>query len=164
MHTQQTLSATPDAPRETLNHKVVEALYSEALMLADEARDVFHGSNENNAIDLKSAADMALSVEALRTTTRIMHMLAWLLNQRAFFAGELSAKQLDAFGLLPSDRAPDPEQLALLNFPTRELISRSEQMHAQISRLETNRLRGTAANDQGSIGDLHGKLAAAFQI
>ncbi len=149
--------------RETLNHKVVETLYSEALMLADEARDIFHDSNKNNAIDLKDGAEMALSVEALRTTTRIMHMLAWLLNQRAFFAGELSAKQLNAFGLLPSDRAPDPQQLDLLSFSTRELIARSEQMHAQITRLEANRLRETAANDQGSIGDLQGKLAAAFK-
>lgn len=145
-----------------LNQKVVETLYTEALMLADEARAAFQDTGRHPAPHRDDLTQMALSIEALRTTTRIMHMLAWLLNQRAFFSGELSAKQLDAFGRLPEDRAPDPEQLIYLPLETQELIARSEQLHAQITRLEMSRLQAAPANDRGTINDIRGKLAAAF--
>ncbi|MXO84544.1 DUF1465 family protein [Altererythrobacter aurantiacus] len=151
-----------DPSHGTLNAKIVETLYGEALMLADEARETFNRKREEVSDIKGNLQALALSVETLRTTTRVMHMLAWLLNQRAFFAGELSARQVKAFGPLPEVNPSDPEQVALLDRDTQEIIARSESLHGQISRLERAKLRETAANDQGSIGDIKGKLEAAF--
>ena len=73
-----------------INPRIIEGLYSEALLLSDEVRAAFDlsGRAETGTLD-ESDARIALSCEALRTTTRMMHAVAWLLNHRAFFAGEL---------------------------------------------------------------------------
>ena len=73
-----------------LNPHIIEALYSEALLLADEVRAAFDLSGRlDRASENEDLARIAMSCEALRTTTRMMHVIAWLLNQRAYFAGEL---------------------------------------------------------------------------
>ncbi|WP_209346885.1 DUF1465 family protein [Pontixanthobacter sp. CEM42] len=119
-----------------INQPIVEALYSEALLLADEVRQVFdlHPVRETgqDADDLR----LALSVEGLRTTTRVMHVLAWLLNHRAYFSGELTEFQLRRHSKLPPDRPAERENLALLEYGTRELILESENLHARITRLD----------------------------
>jgi regulator of CtrA degradation len=117
---------------------IVESLYGEALELADEVRAAFDLSGR---LDLAGAdedlARIALSCEALRTTTRMMHAIAWLLNQRAFFAGELSEFQLRHHGRLPPGQpASDEGQLAMLGPRLVELIRRSERFHARIARLD----------------------------
>jgi regulator of CtrA degradation len=121
-----------------LSPTIIESLYCEALELADEAREVFDLSGR---LDLAGAdedlARVALSCEALRTTTRMMHAIAWLLNQRAHFAGEISEFQLRHHGRLPpSQPASKPEQLAMLGPEIRELILRTERFHARIARLD----------------------------
>jgi regulator of CtrA degradation len=66
-----------------------------------------------------------------------MHAIAWLLNQRAYFAGELSEFQLRHHGRLPPDQPPSSEeQLAMLGPDTQELIRRTERFHARITRLD----------------------------
>lgn len=117
-----------------INQAIIETLYCEALVLADEVRSAF---------DLMPAragdedlVRIALSVEGLRTTTRMMHALAWLLNHRAYFKGELSEFQLRRHGVLPADRPSDPEQLALLEPETCALIAETGEFHARIARLD----------------------------
>ncbi|MGN3975175.1 DUF1465 family protein [Tsuneonella sp. SYSU-LHT278] len=117
-----------------INQPIIEALYCEALVLADEVRSAFdlapaRAGNED-------LVRIALSVEGLRTTTRMMHVLAWLLNHRAYFSGELSEFQLRRSGVLPPDRRADPEQLALLEPATCELIAETEAFHGRIARLD----------------------------
>jgi regulator of CtrA degradation len=66
-----------------------------------------------------------------------MHAIAWLLNQRAYFAGELSEFQLRHHGRLPQGQpASSAEQLAMLGPATQELIRRTERFHARIARLD----------------------------
>jgi regulator of CtrA degradation len=65
-----------------------------------------------------------------------MHILAWLLNQRAFFSGELSEQQVRLHGTLPADRPADEKALAVLEPATRDLIAESEQLHKRIARLD----------------------------
>jgi regulator of CtrA degradation len=79
---------------------------------------------------------LALSTEGLKTTTRMMHVLAWLLNQRALFSGELSESQVRLHGALPPDRGSDDRQLAMLEPETRELIAETERLHQRIARLD----------------------------
>ena len=117
-----------------LSKPIIEALYCEALVLADEVRAAFDLSPSRGGEE--DFVRIALSCEGLRTTTRMMHVLAWLLNHRAYFAGELSEFQLRRHGVLPPDRAADPDQLARLEPETRALIRETETMHARIARLD----------------------------
>ena len=121
-----------------LSPTIVERLYGEALALADEARGAFDlsGRLESATLD-EDLARIALSCEALRTTTRMMHAIAWLLNHRAFFAGELSEFQLRRYGRLPPAHAEsDSESLALLGTELAELVGRTRRFYARIERLD----------------------------
>jgi regulator of CtrA degradation len=121
-----------------LSPTIIEALYGEALALADEARSAFDLSGRLDiAGEDEDLARVALSCEALRTTTRMMHAIAWLLNQRAYFAGELSEFQLRQHGRLPAAQPPsNPDALDMLGPATQELIRRTERFHARIARLD----------------------------
>lgn len=119
-----------------LSRPIIESLYTEALVLADEVRAVFAlgmgDLTENAGDDMR----LALSGEGLKATTRMMHVLAWLLNQRAYFSGDLTENQLRQHSKLPEDREPDPEALIMLEIPTRELIDDTVQLHRRIARLD----------------------------
>ncbi|MEM1052533.1 MAG: DUF1465 family protein [Pseudomonadota bacterium] len=123
-----------------LSRPIIEALYTEALVLADEVRAVFaRGTHEpelSSEHHEDTIARLALSTEGLKTTTRMMHVLAWLLNQRAFFSGELTEQQVRLHGTLPADRPSDQKALAVLEPATCELIAESEQLHQRIARLD----------------------------
>ncbi|UAB77947.1 DUF1465 family protein [Erythrobacter sp. SCSIO 43205] len=119
-----------------LSRPIIEALYTEALVLADEVRAVFARGAHEPEIGGDTMARLALSTEGLKTTTRMMHVLAWLLNQRAYFSGELNAEQVRKHGTLPTDRPSDPKALASLEPPTRELIAETERLHERIARLD----------------------------
>lgn len=147
-------------PARDLHVEIIEDLYSEALMLADEARAVFDLRFSDDMEDHEDLARIALSIEGLRTTTRLMHVLAWLLNQRAYRAGELSDLQMARCGKLPAERASDPGNLARLEPETRELIAESERLHARVTRLD--RARTTAPAAETPVADLRGRIAAAF--
>jgi regulator of CtrA degradation len=122
-----------------INPRIVEGLYCEALVLSDEVRLAFTLSGRLEAMaDGEDAAKVALSCEALRTTTRMMHSVAWLLNHRAFFNGELSAFQLHRYGKLAQFPESDPQRLALLDHETRELIRATERFHARLKRIDAS--------------------------
>ncbi|WP_226016270.1 DUF1465 family protein [Novosphingobium sp. FKTRR1] len=137
------VSALPD-----LNPRLVEALYAEALTLADEVRDSFDRLRAEHAeraalamADLRdTAAELVrvqASCEALRTTTRIMHCLAWLLNHRAFFAGELNEQQLRRHGrMIAHFPLSDPDSLATLPDDAQGLVRESERLYERIQRLD----------------------------
>lgn len=139
----------------------IEVLYSESLELADEARAAFdfsdgmHDFGEDE--DLKR---IALSCEALRTTTRMMHSIAWLLNQRAFFAGELTEFQLRRHGRLPEAPEGDPESLRLLDPDTRDIVERTIAFHKRIARLDRTWREGFE-DRPGEIHQLQERLGRA---
>lgn len=126
------------AQLQTLNARIVESLYCEALILADEVRSAFAlADRDEQTLSIGNPAVVALSSEALRTTTRMMHALAWLLNHRAFFKGELSEFQLRRNGgLSPDSFSSDIERLTLIDEPRRELIGMTELFYARLQRLE----------------------------
>ena len=144
-----------------LSRPIIESLYSEALLLADEVRAVFALGMGETAKDADDALRLALSSEGLKATTRIMHVLAWLLNQRAFFSGELNESQLRAHGRLPEDRNSSEDDMALLEPATRALIEDTMQLHRRISRLDQ------AWNDnfdvQPVVHSLHDRIGRAMR-
>lgn len=119
-----------------LSRPIIEALYTEALVLADEVRMVFALGAREPELGEDTTTRLALSTEGLKTTTRMMHILAWLLNQRAFFSGELSENQVRLHGTLPADRPSDLDALGVLEPETRELIGETERLHERIARLD----------------------------
>ena len=130
--------ATAMTPATDINPHIVEALYTEALVLADEVRAAFDLSGRLDwASENEDLARIAISCEALRTTTRMMHVIAWLLNQRAYFNGELNEFQLRRHGRLPAKTArSNPEQLSLLDPEMRGLVLTTERLYARIERLD----------------------------
>lgn len=135
------------SPSLAINPRIVEGLYCEALVLSDEVRAAFSfapGADPEGRDD--DAARIALSCEGLRTTTRMMHAVAWLLNQRAFFAGELSQFQLMRYGKLAVLAGSDPARLAQLQPEVRELIGSTERFYARLARID----RGFRESDNGA--------------
>ena len=114
---------------------IVEELYCEANVLADEVR-TFFAPAASEMMPVDHPLRRALECEGLKTTTRVMHVLAWLLNQRAFLAGELSDLQWERHTQLPPDRAPCAELMDLLDLPTQSLVAETQRLHARVARLD----------------------------
>ncbi len=144
----------------SINPRIIEGLYCEALVLSDEVRAAFALSGRiDETAGEEDEARVALSCEALRTTTRMMHAVAWLLNHRAFFKGELSEFQLRRYGKLADFPESDPQRMTMLPGATRELILTTERFHARLKRLD-NGWRERAAMAPSAIAALRERLAA----
>ncbi|QPC99243.1 DUF1465 family protein [Qipengyuania soli] len=144
-----------------ISEEIVEDLYAEALVLADDVRAVFDlrlGAESTGSDDLLR---VALSIEGLRTTTRVMHVLAWLLNQRAYYSGELTETQLRRHGALPEERTSDPDNIAMLEPETQALIRESEELHARVARLD-RAWRNRDSDHDAPVQALQGMIAKAF--
>jgi len=132
------------SPHSRITPKLVDSLYVDAMRLADEARAYFdkHGRDDRMALD--PLIRVGFSCESLKVTTRLMHVIAWLLNQRAVEAGELSsadvAKPERRLGEAPES---DSELLPLLPEPARKIIDSSIDLHARVQRLD----EGTAVEE-----------------
>ena len=140
-----------------INPRIVDSLYCDALLLADELRARFGG---DFSIGEDCAARVALSCEGLRATTRTMHCLAWLLNHRAYFAGEISEFQLRRHGRLPAPSASG--DLSMVPGDAARLVRMSERLFTRIERLENAWRRGDAApGEPTAIERLRQRLAGA---
>ncbi len=145
----------------TARRTIIEDLYSEALLLADEARDAFDMRGDMAPDEGRNEARIALSIEGLRTTTRLMHILAWLLNQRAFLSGELNENQLRRHGRLPAERPSMPGMMDKLLPQTRQLVRESERLHERIARLDREWPQAQAAG-RNEIDAMRSRIAEAF--
>ena len=146
----------------TITRSIIEELYEHTLLLADEVRAVFDlgaASEHHSGID-----DMriALSIEGLRTTTRVMHVLAWLLNQRAYLEGELSRNQMRRHGALADERPSDPEQLEHLLPETRALIGESEELYERVARLDADWRENGDDENASAVHGMRSNLKAVF--
>ena len=123
--------------------KWVEALYVEAMVLADEARSYFDSRVRDDRMALDPADRVALSCESLRVTTRLMHVIAWLLTQRAVRAGELTRAEAATPERRLGDAAPvDAALLPRLPEAAVQIIRASGELYDRVRRL-----------DQGPIGE-----------
>jgi len=135
-----------------LNARIIESLYVEGLMLSDEVREAFDpsrrvlpGKSATGGSGENSAAAIALSCEALRTTTRMMHAVAWLLNHRAYLRGEISEFQLRRHGRIAGGLpASEGGRILLLAPELQDLIRATERFYARLVRLDTGWRERTA--------------------
>ena len=141
----------------SINPRIIEGLYCEALVLSDDVRHAFALSGRLDAAGEADEGRVALSCEALRTTTRMMHALAWLLNHRAYFSGDLSEFQLRRHGKLAEFPASDARRVTLLDGPTRDLVNATERFHARLKRLDQG-WRERTAEQPSAIAALRERL------
>ncbi|BEV02360.1 DUF1465 family protein [Novosphingobium olei] len=147
------------AQTHSISPRIVEALYADALVLADAVRSRFErlrsdsaGARAGGHADEDDCARVLCNCEALRTTTRVMHCLAWLLNHRAYFAGEISEAQLRRHGVLAAHfPATDAAALALLPRDVQVLVRESERLYDRVTRIERSWRRPAGANEAGEI-------------
>lgn len=124
-----------------LHRRLVDALYVEAMVLADEARAYFDEGGREDREALGPMERVAYSCESLKVTTRLMHVIAWLLTQRAVDAGEMSRSDaLDPSRRLGAPPHSDPELIAAMPLQTRALIRASIDLFRRTARLDADQL------------------------
>ncbi len=184
-----------------LHFALIEALYVEAMVLADEARAYFetaHSASQKTTgqkttgpknpgpknlgpnfldqkmMDLKPATDMSsaeipplvrvgFACESLKTTTRMMQIIAWLLFQRAIHAGEVGCDSVTAKSAQLGEAIPsDPDICRNLPDAARVIIATSEQLYDRVHRLHQNRLRPRVAPPASPVRAMLSQLEHAF--
>lgn len=144
-----------------IHRKLIDALYIEAMLLADEARGYFDALGREERDALEALNRVAFSCESLKVTTRLMHIIAWLLTQRAVDAGELAPGE----ALSPSRRlgeAPETDEGLLQAMPPQAvmIILTSIELYRRVARLdESLDVPVIAVSPARSMMD---RLAAAF--
>ena len=139
---------------------IVEELYCEANVLADEVRTVFAPA-VSDLMPVELPLRRALECEGLKATTRIMHVLAWLLNHRAFLAGQMTDLQWERHTNLPPDRGPSTELMALLDLPTQRLVADTQRLHARVARIDRE-YRARRRFSRQSIDRIQDRLGGTF--
>src|SRR5438552_17752148 len=80
-------------PQVRITSRLIDSLYTEAMLLADEARSYFDDAGRDERSALEPFARVGFACESLKVTTRIMHIVACLLMQRAIESGEIPNRE-----------------------------------------------------------------------
>jgi len=131
----------PPGPEARITPRLVDALYTEAMVLADEARAYFDDVGKEERLTLEPFARVGFACESLKVTTRIMHIVAWLLTQRAIETGELNRTD----GRRPERRlgnaaTSDPKVVVQMPDQAQRLIHASSDLYARLERLDAGQL------------------------
>lgn len=127
--------------------KLIDGLYVEAMVLADEARSYFDRSGQEDREALTPAHRVAFSCESLKVTTRLMHVVSWLLLRRAADAGELRAAELRHPSRRLGDVAhSDDETMAAMPERARLIVEASKDLYMRIRRLDDELTRSTVVD------------------
>ena len=124
-------------PHVRVTSRLIDSLYTEAMLLADEARSYFDDAGRDERSMLEPAARVGFACESLKVTTRIMHIVAWLLTQRAIESGEIPLSG----GRRPERRLghaaeSDPAVVTQLPEAAQRLIGASSDLYARIKRID----------------------------
>ena len=147
--------------RARLTPKLIDSLYTEAMLLADEARSYFDRQGRDERLSLDPLVRVGFSCESLKVTTRLMHVIAWLLTQRAVEAGELTLAQARTPTRRLGDAAEsDPVLLEKLPEGALAIVRSSQELYARVKRLE----EGSVAPEQQAspARSLMNRLERAF--
>ena len=131
------LPASRSGPQARITSRLIDSLYTEAMLLADEARSYFDDAGRDDRSTLEPFARVGFACESLKVTTRIMHIVAWLLTQRAIESGEIPNRD----GRRPDRRLghaqdSDPAVVGQLPDSAQRLINSSAELYARVKRLD----------------------------
>ena len=136
----------PDT-RAELTPKLVDSLYVEAMVLADEARAYFDSTGRDDRLALDPLVRVGFACESLKVTTRLMQVIAWLLTQRAIAAGELGKTEAGGPERRLGDAPPsDEEVLARLPDSALAMVRASQDLYDRVRRID----QGAAPEPQPS--------------
>ena len=152
---------TGDVTGARIHRRLIDSLYVEAMVLADEARGYFDQGARIEREALDPLGRVTFSCESLKVTTRLMHVIAWLLTQRAVDSGELSPRD----ALDPARRlgdAPVTEQQVIAQMPSdaQTLINSSIDLHRRVARLDGAQIEPQPADSP--VQWMQARLAMAF--
>ena len=124
-------------PQVRITSRLIDSLYTEAMLLADEARSYFDDAGRDERSTLEPFARVGFACESLKVTTRIMHIVAWLLTQRAIESGEIPGRA----GRRAERRlghAQDSDAAIVDQLPpsAQRLIKASADLYARIKRID----------------------------
>ena len=144
-----------------IHRRMIDTLYVEAMLLADEARGYFDQGARIEREALDPLGRVTFSCESLKVTTRLMHIIAWLLTQRAVDSGELSPRD----ALDPARRlgdAPVTADAVLAQMPddARTLIASSIDLHRRVARLDDAQVEPQPSDSP--VQHMQARLAMAF--
>ena len=130
-------------PEARITPRLIDSFYTEAMVLADEARSYFDDAGREERGMLDPFVRVSFACESLKVTTRIMHIVAWLLTQRAIESGEIGLRE----GRRPERRLgnaqdSDPSVVSRLPEEARRLVNASADLYGRVKRL-----------DEGTIAD-----------
>ena len=128
-------------PQVRTTSRLIDSLYTEAMLLADEARSYFDDAGRDERSMLEPFARVGFACESLKVTTRIMHIVAWLLTQRAVESGEIATIR----GRRPERRlgnAQDSDRSVVVQLPesAQKLINASADLYARVKRIDEGQL------------------------
>jgi len=126
-----------NGPQARITPRLIDSLYTEAMLLADEARAYFDEAGRVERMTLEPFARVGFACESLKVTTRIMHIVAWLLTQRAVETGEIKATD----GRRPERRlghASESDPLVVGQLPpaAQRLVTSSADLYSRVARLD----------------------------
>jgi regulator of CtrA degradation len=132
-------------PQVRITSRLIDSLYTEAMLLADEARSYFDDAGREDRASLEPFARVGFACESLKVTTRIMHIVAWLLTQRAIESGEIPMLE----GRRPERRLghaqdSDPAVIQQLPNAAQRLINSSADLYARVKRIDEGGLEDEA--------------------
>jgi regulator of CtrA degradation len=161
------LPASRSGPQARITSRLIDSLYTEAMLLADEARSYFDDAGRDDRSTLEPFARVGFACESLKVTTRIMHIVAWLLTQRAIESGEIPNRD----GRRPDRRLghaqdSDPAVVNQLPESAQRLINSSAELYARVKRLDDGGLEADAPQSpaRALMGRLERGLSGAGSL
>lgn len=128
---------SPESIHPALFSRLVDGLYVEAMVMADEARSYFDSQGEGLRQQMEMMTRLSFTCESLKVTTRLMHVIAWLLTQKAWQRGEIGWAELsDPKYLLGDAATSDQGVLQTLPQQARLLVTGSEDLYERVRRLQ----------------------------
>jgi regulator of CtrA degradation len=139
--------------------RLVDSLYTEAMVLADEARAWFDEAGRTEREALEPLERVAFSCESLKVTTRLMHVIAWLLTRKAVAAGEIRDDARGDSRRLGHAAGSEPELLARMPAGAAALIAASIDLYERVARIDREM---HAPEDLSPALDLLRRIERAF--
>jgi regulator of CtrA degradation len=147
-----------------LTAKLVDQLYQESMTLAEDARDYFDHVGQWDRKRLGPMDRVLFSCESLKVTTRLMHVISWLLVRKAVMAGEMRADEAMSsdrrLGRASTTSTEESPRIKTLPPESQRLITKSQELYLRIKRLEES--LGEDEKHDGPARGLQQKLMASF--
>ena len=141
--------------------KLIDALYTEAMILADEARSYFESGRFDDESHPDSSLSVSFSCESLKVTTRLMHCIAWLLNQKALHSDDLSEGEAwNHDRELGYAAASDGPMVELFPEDAQRIIVASEDLFQRLQRMSARLEQQT--DEHPVVHDMFARLQNSF--